>query len=48
MTPDTIYLFSAKGSYFAAIRPYRVEIDVTLVEFDSTFVERGRRTVRIP
>jgi len=45
---DSIYLFADRGNYFASIRPFRVQIDVTLVQYDSAFVERGRRIVRIP
>jgi hypothetical protein len=42
------YLFSGGGRFFAARRPIRPDVDVTLVEFDSAFVERGRRLVHIP
>ncbi len=42
------YLFSARGRFFAARRPVRPDVDVTLIEFDSAFVERGQRTVRVP
>ncbi len=45
---DSVYAFTTSRGYSAAFPPPRSGISVTLVTFDSMFVERARRSVFIP